>query len=221
MLCNNLSVRQLSENSYVHVSGFRIQDGSLFPCNGVVYVNEGQAVVLDTPVSDSLSESLISWIENELHARVVALVPNHFHEDCVGGLGPFISRSVPVYSHEKTCKLLKDHTWPCKQQAFEDSLVLDIAGQRVVNRYFGEAHAPDNIVTYIPSEQLLFGGCMVKELGAGYGNLSDANQKTWSATVQKVKAAHPHAGIVVPGHGKEGGPELLDYTIGLFQPMAN
>ncbi|MCK0206070.1 MBL fold metallo-hydrolase [Ornithobacterium rhinotracheale] len=57
---------------------------------------------------------------------------------------------------------------------------------------------------YFPKDQVLFGGCLVKELGAGKGNLSDAFPKEWSATIQKVKHAYPEAKIVVPGHGKIG-----------------
>ena len=57
---------------------------------------------------------------------------------------------------------------------------------------------------------------MIKEIDAGPGYLGAANLKQWSATVQKVKAAYPKATTVIPGHGKHGGTELLDYTIKMF-----
>ena len=60
---------------------------------------------------------------------------------------------------------------------------------------------------------------MIKELGAGNGNLEDANVDEWSATVRKAKSAYPEAQIVIPGHGKIGGTDLLDYTIEMFAEM--
>jgi len=47
--------------------------------------------------------------------------------------------------------------------------------------------------------------------------LGDANAKEWSATVAKIKVEKPEVKIVIPGHGKTGGKELLDYTINLFK----
>lgn len=84
-------------------------------------------------------------------------------------------------------------------------------------RYFGEAHTRDNIVAWIPSEKILFGGCLVKTLGSNKGNVADANEKEWSHTVAKVKDAFPKAKLVVPGHGKTGDTSVLGYTIRLFQ----
>jgi metallo-beta-lactamase class B len=85
------------------------------------------------------------------------------------------------------------------------------------NEYFGEGHTKDNIVSYFPSEKVLFGGCLIKEVNASKGYLGDANISEWSGTVQSVKRKYGNAKIVLPGHGKPGGMELLDYTIELFK----
>ena len=58
---------------------------------------------------------------------------------------------------------------------------------------------------------------MIKEVGAPKGFLGDANIKEWPATVEKIKQQYPNAKIVIPGHGKQGGSELFDYTIKLFE----
>lgn len=216
-LCKDLEVRKLTGHSYLHISNITLANGSVFPCNGIVYVNNGEAIVLDTPTNDSLSRVLIAWVERELGAHVTMLVVNHFHEDATGGLQSFIDHGCATYSSKLTRDISRAKGLPLAEHVFTDSLTLLVGGQKVHNRYFGEAHTQDNITTYIPSEQLLFGGCMVKELGAGYGNLADANVAAWPATVRKVKAAYPGAGIVVPGHGREGSTALLDYTITLFE----
>ena len=56
----------------------------------------------------------------------------------------------------------------------------------------GEAHTKDNIVTWIPSEHILFGGCG-KILGQCKGNLADANVDAWSETTRRIKAAYKDA----------------------------
>lgn len=58
---------------------------------------------------------------------------------------------------------------------------------------------------------------MIKELGAGLGYLGDANTTTWFETVGKVKSNLPDILIVIPGHGKIGDVELLDYTTRRFE----
>ena len=40
---------------------------------------------------------------------------------------------------------------------------------------------------YFPSENIMFGGCLIKEIDAGKGYLGDANIANWSMTVEKVK----------------------------------
>ena len=63
----------------------------------------------------------------------------------------------------------------------------------------------------------MFGGCLIKEVGVGKGNLEEANAEKWSETVTEVKKKYPNAKKIIPGHGKIGGIELLDYTIKLFE----
>jgi len=71
-------------------------------------------------------------------------------------------------------------------------------------------------VTYFPSEKTLFGGCMVKEVNATKGYLGDANIASWPKTIENIKKTLPAAQFIIPGHGKIGGQELLNYTITLF-----
>ena len=101
---------------------------------------------------------------------------------------------------------------------FNKRLTLHVACKKVYVRFFGEGHTKDNVVEYFAEDKAIFGGCLIKEVGAGNGNLEDANVAVWSQTMSKLKRAYPDAKIVIPGHGKSGGTALLDYTIKLFLP---
>ncbi|MEZ5045093.1 MAG: subclass B1 metallo-beta-lactamase [Saprospiraceae bacterium] len=213
-----LEVHRLSPHLYLHLSNIQLSNGAVFSCNGLIYINKGEAVVFDTPVKDEESQQLIDWLRHDQKLMVKGIVVNHFHEDCLGGLAPFHEAGIKSYSHKQTQLLAQADTLPVPQIGFENALTLTIGGAKVDCWYPGEAHTTDNIIAWIPSEKTLFGGCMLKAVGAGKGNLADANINTWSQTIQKVKAKYPEIKIAVPGHGQTGGMELLDFTIELFQP---
>lgn len=211
----NLKVVPLTKHSYMHVS-YLDYNGKAVPCNGILFVKNGEAIVMDTPTSDGAAADLIHWVNDVLRADINYMIINHFHEDCMGGMLSFVGSGCQTISHKLTCKLAGLEGYHCAQRYFTDSLALTVGGEQVISYYFGAAHTQDNIVTYIPSERLLFGGCMIKSKGASKGNVRDADLGEWPITVQKVKDKFPKVKLVVPGHGKPGNKKLFDYTIALF-----
>lgn len=214
----HLKIIPISENSYVYVSYLDIPDYGKFECNGLVYINNNEAVVFDSPSEEAVATELIKWIAEVKKSDVTAVVVNHFHDDCLGGLPSFHALGIPSFANNATITLAKDAGMPTPQVGFDMQMELEVGKGKVRNQYFGEAHTKDNIVSYIPEEELLFGGCMIKAMDAKKGNLADANVQTWSQTVQKIKTALPDLKTVIPGHGPVGSVKLLDYTIALFAP---
>lgn len=211
-----LEIEQISPNTFVHISYLNTQDFGKVGCNGMIVINGGEALVFDTPTEDEVSRELITWLEMEQKVKVKAVLATHFHNDCVGGLEEFKASGIPTYGSFKTIALAKAAGFPEPKNGFEDQLILEVGSLQVINRFLGEGHTRDNVVTYVPSDQVLFGGCLIKEVGAGFGFLGDANTAAWSETVTKVKSTYPDVRNVIPGHGKIGNAELLDYTIRLF-----
>ncbi|MDX2444076.1 MAG: CfiA family subclass B1 metallo-beta-lactamase, partial [Bacteroidales bacterium] len=75
-----------------------------------------------------------------------------------------------------------------------------------------------NIVVYFPSQEVLFGGCLIKSMASkGLGNTADAEISEWIPTIQKLKKEFKDIDIVIPGHGQYGNKELLDHTIELVK----
>ncbi|MFN3996985.1 hypothetical protein [Algoriphagus sp.] len=129
----------------------------------------------------------------------------------------FQAKGVPSYGSHKTIALAKAAGDPVPENGFDEELILGVGDLKVISKFFGEGHTRDNVVTYVPSDQVLFGGCLIKELGASFGYLGNANTATWSETVRKVKSNFSDVRTVIPGHGKIGNVELLDYTIRMFE----
>jgi metallo-beta-lactamase class B len=213
----DLIVTQIAENSFEHTSFLQTNDFGNVPCNGLIVRNSNEAIVFDTPTNDKSSEELIKWIKETLHCKINAIIPTHFHSDCLGGLRAFDENAIPSYAYFKTIELAKENNFVVPKNSFRDSLILKVGDENIIAKFFGEGHTKDNVVGYFPSENVMFGGCLIKELNASKGFLGDANVADWSGTVEKVKKEYPNVKIIVPGHGEYGNNKLLDYTISLFK----
>lgn len=214
---SDLIVTQIAENSFVHTSFLQTNDFGNVPCNGLIVRNNNEAIIFDTPTNDKNSEELINWIKETLKCKVNAIIPGHFHDDCLGGLKAFHNNDIPSYAYFKTIELAKENNLVVPENGFRDSLTLKVGDENVIVKFFGEGHTRDNIVGYFPIENVMFGGCLIKEINASKGYLGDANVADWSATVEKVKKEYPDVKIIIPGHGEYGDKKLLDYTINLFK----
>lgn len=211
-----LKLVQLTDRAWVHVSVENIADFGQVSSNGVVYIEKGQAFLFDSPVTDSLTAVLVRVVQDSLKAKVVGFVPNHWHEDCMGGLKYLQSIGVKTYASQLTIDEAKKRNLPVPEKSFSETLSLKLGGKPVECWHPGGGHTKDNIVVWLPEEKVLFAGCMCKETkSTGPGNLSDAEVKSWPSTIKKLIAKYKDAQIVIPGHGQWGGTELLGHTLDL------
>ena len=212
-----LKIRQISNHAFVHISFLDTNDYGKVACNGMLVIKDNEAVVLETPINNEVAAELINWIDKDHQAKIHAVIIHHFHEDCLGGLGAFHQRNIPSYANQLTIDSAGREGVGLPIHAIEQGHRTPVADQALQSYYFGPAHTVDNIVSLYQDGQILFGGCMLKALGSKEGNLADANVSEWSQTIRKLKAELPDIQMVIPGHGNKGGPELLDYTIQLFE----
>jgi len=218
---DKLKLIQLTDYTWVHVSVENMTGFGKVSSNGLVYVEKGKAFLFDSPVTDSLTSVLIRVIQDSLKAKVVSFVPNHWHDDCMGGLKYLQSIGVKSYGNQLTIDEARKRKLPVPKKGFNKSLKLKLGGKPIECWYPGGGHTKDNIVVWLPEEKVLFAGCMCKEMkSTGPGNLADADVKSWPLTIKKVMAKYKDAQIVVPGHGLWGGPELLQHTLELVSNIS-
>jgi metallo-beta-lactamase class B len=182
----------------------------------MIVANGNEAIVFDTPTDNETSRELIDWVTQSLKCKIIAVIPTHYHTDNLGGLDEFHRQGIASYTYNKTIRITEEQGLPVPQNGFDKRMELKVGNENVFIEFFGEGHTCDNIVGYFPPEDIMFGGCLIKEEGAGKGNLEEANVEAWSETVRKVKKQYPNVKKILIGHGKSGGIELLDYTINLF-----
>lgn len=214
-----LVLTRITPHVYQHTSYLQTQSFGKVGCNGMIVTDGNEAVIFDTPADIPTSLELINWIEKELKCTVKAIIPTHFHLDCLGGLEAFHNNNIPSYAHNLTIALAATQRYTLPKNGFQKELELTVGNKKVMAAFVGEGHTKDNIIGYFPDENILFGGCLVKELGAEKGNLEDANVIAWPVTMERLKKSFPDTRIIIPGHGKVGEPSLFDYTQQLFAPQ--
>lgn len=212
-----LIIKKLSDQVYQHISFLNTESFGRVECNGMVVTNGNELLVFDTPTDDNGSAELIKFFTKQ-NLKVTGVVATHFHADCVGGLNEFHVQGIPSYANNLTIHLINEKAEGIvPQQGFDNELELRVGEKKVITSFVGKGHTVDNVVAYFSDEETLFGGCLLKEVGAGKGFLGDADTLTWSSTMVNLKAKYPNLKVVIPGHGKTGGAELLDYTEQLFR----
>lgn len=213
----DIELIRLTDNAYVHVSVSTIPTYGKVSSNGLIFVNKEEAFLFDTPVTDSLTSTLVSWLNKHMKWRLVGFIPNHWHADCMGGLGYLKSQNVKSYANQMTIDLARSKKLPMPDYGFKDSLHLKL-GDKAIDCYFlGGAHSKDNIVVWIPSERILFAGCMIKSLSStNLGNTVDGDANAYPKTLEKVEALFPMANYVIPGHGEFGNMDLVSHTKSLI-----
>ena len=212
----SLEIIKLSEQDYVHVSYLKDNYGGYIPCNGYIRVEGNEAFIFDTPLNDTLSGQLITFVQEDLKATIKGVQVSHSHIDGAGGINAFAKAKIPTYGSAKTAALLaKDSLTISNPFSQKDSI--KIAENFIVMEYLGPAHSDDNSIAYIRASDILLGGCMIKPLDGTKGNLADANLDEWANTVTRLQNHYPKVVQVIPGHGGRGDKQLLDYTISMFQ----
>jgi metallo-beta-lactamase class B len=216
IISEDIKLLRISENVYIHVSYCEIAPYGRVASNGLILTNENTAFLFDTPMTEDLTKDLVTWIRDSMKMKIVGFVPTHWHNDCMGGLGYLKRLGIPSFANEMTIIIAKSKNLPVPEQGFKDSLVLKLNEKKVFCEYFGAAHSLDNIVVWIPSEKILFAGCMVKDLKSNnLGNTADGDLKRYPETIQKLLDKYSDARIVIPGHGDFGDISMIRHTLEL------
>jgi metallo-beta-lactamase class B len=218
----DIHLDQIHDSVYLHLTWDTLDSFGRFSSNGIVLIKNGEALMIDTPMDNGKTEILVNYIKDSLKANVKMLLIGHYHDDCLGGLKYLHGLNVKSVANIRTAEKCKELGLPVPSETFDKSLELNFNGEKIVCNFFGGGHTPDNITVWIPARRILFGGCLVKSYDSkNLGNIADAVISDWADTVSKLKETYKDAQIVIPGHGKVGGTELLTHTIELAAAAKN
>jgi glyoxylase-like metal-dependent hydrolase (beta-lactamase superfamily II) len=229
---NNLSISEVKPDLFVVVHSYPWSSNSL-----VAVMADREILLVDTPYTPEATDSVLNWIDKKFGKRKITAINTHFHIDRLGGNAALVKRTIPIYSSELTVDAIKTRgkrsldlmiSWsnddsikkyfqnfiyiaPTKIFYSQKGLTLNFGKEKVDVRFLGVGHSIDNLVVYLPMKKVIFGGCMILSLDAkNAGNVSDGNIHEWKKVMEAINTKNYD--LVIPGHGKMGGLELITHT---------
>jgi len=217
-VADDIMLIPLVEGVWQHITWTEAPGYGRFSSNGLVIAHPEGGFLLDTPINDDQTRRLLDYLYDSLHISIKTLIINHFHDDCLGGLNHIQSQGIYSLANQRTYELCVEHGLPLPDGTFTDSLWLEAGDLHLLCWYPGAAHTRDNIVVWVPDQQLLFAGCMVKSASSSnLGNTADADLEQWPLTMTHLLQRFSSAKWVVPGHGPAGNINLIHHTINLLK----
>ena len=108
----DIELIKISNNAYVHVSYWDVPRYGRISSNGLIFIEGNDAFLFDTPMTDSLTIELVSWMKDSMKLNIVGFVPNHWHADCMGGLRTLQNQKIESYANQMTIDIAKSKNLP-------------------------------------------------------------------------------------------------------------
>ncbi len=217
-LAEDLFVQRLSPGVWLHVSLSSDQGAGPVAANGLLVTTGELSVMVDTGWTPRQARQLLDWAAGTLGQPVEHVILTHSHPDRAGGLLALRDREVIIHGHAGTAKRTERDGKGIVDWTFEFEERVELGGETVELFYPGPGHAQDNIVVWLPRRGVLFAGCLVKSATAqDLGYRGDADLARWPLAVRRIIEHYRDAVVVVPGHGKPRGVELLSHTMELLE----
>lgn len=188
----------------------------------LVEMQNGELVLVDSPVGDRGVESLLSWIYYKMGARKITAVITSHAWDRSSGMGELIESGVVVYASSLMTKRdelpadvgIKDARFaqPTHHINLKRGLVLTFGREKVEVRFPGPGKSLDNLVVFFPNHKILFAGGLVTS------KLLEPGLPQWPQTLKGLKRFDHD--WCVPAEGRRLAPELIDSTLTLLEVKA-
>lgn len=207
----DIEIKAIEQGVFLHKSYSYIDEWGLVSSNGLIVVDDDQAFIVDTPWSSTDTEKLVSWVRSKNY-QLLGSISTHSHDDRTAGVKWLNDNSIPTYATRLTNEILLQEGKAQAKHAI-DKNEFSLANGMLEVFYPGAGHTIDNMIVWLPKYKMLYGGCFVKSLHAkNLGYTGEADIKQWPHSIANATAKYSEAEIVIPGHGKIGGMQLLLHT---------
>ncbi|MFZ5354544.1 MAG: subclass B1 metallo-beta-lactamase [Bacillota bacterium] len=210
-------LHKVKDNIWVHTT-YRNYKGARTPSNGLVVITSEGLVLIDTPWNNGQTKMLLKLAESKFKKKFIMAIITHAHDDRIGGIDTLLENNIDVRSTKLTAAYAEKYGFKKPSALLDSKPEVKVGDLKIETYYPGEGHSADNIVVWLPQSRLLFGGCIIKSMESdNLGSISDANLEQWPISVEKLSDKYKEAEIIVPGHGKWGGSELIEHTLKLLK----
>jgi len=215
-----VALSKVAEGVWVHTTNYKLPGQNPIPVNGLVVEDGKELILVDGAWGELATLSLLEKIKAETGKTPTKMIVTHHHADRTAGVDAAEWRGLKVFTHPDTPRLAVTSGFHAPDTSVN---ALKAPGSRtkvgsVEVAFPGHGHTSDNLVVYIPSADILYGGCAVRGAGSkSLGNDIDADLEKWAKSLEWMKTTYPNAKLVVPGHGKGANLSLLDATYALIK----
>jgi glyoxylase-like metal-dependent hydrolase (beta-lactamase superfamily II) len=189
-----------------------------FISNAGFVVTPSGVVVVDALGSPVLAKKLIAEIKKVTNQKIVAVIVSHYHADHIYGLQEFKKIGATIYAQGEGRNYLSSETakqrliasrvdfapWVNERTRLisadiwiDKTFTLKVGGVDFFITRVGPAHAPEDLMVYVPSEKVLFAGDLVFRGRIPF--VGNADSKGWLLALDEIERLNPN--IVIPGHG--------------------
>lgn len=219
-----IALQKIADGVWVHTSNYTVPGRPPLASNGLIVEDGDSLIMVDTAWGEKATESLLDTIRTTIGKPVTKLIITQHHLEKSAGVDFMEFEGVEVFTHPLTPIKAANAGSPVPNTSVA---ALKTAKSRtkvgkVEIAYPGTAFTEENLVVYIPSEKILYGGSTVKGAEASsLGNIGDADIKTWPSALNWIKATYPETQTIVPGRGKGSDLRLIDKTLAMIAAKVN
>lgn len=219
-----VSLTQIADDVWVHSTNYRLPGQSPISSNGLVVADGETLILVDTAWGELATLALLDTLKDKTGKSVSKLIITHHNMDRIAGVDVAERAGIQVFAHPETPRLAAMKGYPVPNTsvaALKDPKSRTKVGAVEV-AFPGHGYAQDNLVVYVPSANILYGGSAVKSAGTtNLGRIDGADLKTWAPALAWIKATYPETKIVVPAQGKGANLSLIDGTLSLIAARVN
>lgn len=189
-----------------------------FISNAAFVVTPAGVVVIDALGSPAVAERLVAEIRKVTPAPITHVLVTHYHADHIYGLQTFKALGARIIAHEAAREYMNSETARLRLEASRQELApwidedtrlvaadqwikadttLRLGDTELRIKVAGPSHTPEDLVIYLPKEQILFAGDIMFRSRIPY--VGKADSRHWMDALDTLLGFD--AKVVVPGHG--------------------
>ena len=200
------------------VSAMGSPENQNFISNAAFIVTPAGVVVIDALGSPALAERLLVEIGKITPLPVKVVILTHYHADHIYGLQAFKAKGATILARREGLEYLNSNTARQRLEASRQELApwidastrlvpadrwldadetLELGGVKLQIRHVGPSHTPEDLVVWMPQENVLFAGDLVFRSRIPFVGQADSGH--WIKALDQLLAFD--AKVIVPGHG--------------------
>ena len=202
-----------------------------FISNAAFVVTGDGVIVIDALGSPALAEELVAEIRRITPQPIRHVIVTHYHADHIYGLQVLVAAGATVIAHRAARDYLQSETAQRRLEASrqdlfpwvdestrlvgadrwldDDDTLLRVGGFDFRLRHAGPAHAPEDVVIYLPQRQVLFAGDLVFQGRIPF--VGGADSRRWIESIGHLIEFQPR--FLVSGHGPVSSDPATDLAL--------